>query len=373
MQYKTLGNTNRKISVIGQGCMGIGGYFSKDTSRDGYLVRMLQEGIDSGLAFLDTAEAYGDGHSEKLVGIAIEGRRDDVFLATKVSPEHLSYDAVLRSAEQSLRRLKTDYIDLYQLHWPNPRIPITETMAAMEQLVRRGIVRHIGVSNFSLPEIREAQVALTQEKIVSIQIEYNLFDRTIEDDILPYCEQEGMTTIAYSPLDRGNLVTKDRRSKALQEIANKYNKTAAQLCLKWLVSHSSLIAIPKATSREHIKENAASADFDLLPEDFEEIDRLFAQARLYIPTDRIRVDATGFDRFVPSPSDLAESIRQDGSLKPIRVTPTNDKTSKYDYDLVEGKLRYWAWVIAHEGKAPIAALIRKEIRGDTENQSRTLP
>jgi diketogulonate reductase-like aldo/keto reductase len=360
MQYKTLGSNKRKIPVIGQGCMGVGGYFDRDTTRDDFFIRMLQEGIDSGLTFLDTAEAYGGGHSEKLVGIAIAGKRNEIFLATKVSPEHLSRDGVLRSAERSLRRLKTDHIDLYQVHWPNPKVPIEETMGAMEQLVRKGMIGHIGVSNFSLRQLKQAQAALSQEKIVSIQNEYNLFDRTVEKELLPYCQQEGITMIAYSPLDKGSLVNKDIRNKTLQEIANRYNKTASEVALKWLVDRPPVVAIPKATNVKHIKNNASSADFELLPEDAEKINRLFALCCVYLPTDRIRVDRIGFEHFIPSPKDLAETIRQGESIKPIRVIRTNGNGSDYEYDLVEGKLRYWAWEIAYEGKEPIPALIREE-------------
>jgi len=337
MQY--LGNA--KVSAVGQGCMGIGGYFSRDNSRDNYFVEMLQEGINLGLTFIDTAEAYGKGHSEELVGVAVKGRRNEVFLATKVSPEHLSYADVLSAAEGSLRRLQTDYIDLFQIHWPNTRIPIEETMSAMDRLVREGMVRNIGVSNFSLQELKEVC------GVVSIQVEYNLFDRTIETDIMPYCEKEKITVIAYSPLDKGNLAT----NKELKVIASKYDKTAAQIALKWLISHPSVIVIPKATSLKHIRENAAIVEFELHTEDFEKIKQLFSQGCVYIPIEQIKADKDG--QFTPNPVDLAKSIKKGLKIKPIRVVPIGG-----GFKLVEGKLRYWAWVIAHEGKLPIPALVR---------------
>lgn len=375
MQHKELGKSSVKIPAIGQGCMGIGGYLSKDSHQDDNQVKALRLGIELEMNFIDTAEAYGDGHSEGLVGRAIEGIRDKVFIASKVSPEHLFYDGLLLSAEKSLRKLKTDYIDLYQVHWPNPKVPIDETMRAMEQLVREGKVRYIGMSNFSLRQLKAAQAALSENEIVSVQVEYNLFDRNIENSILPYCESESITTIAYSPLDQGQIAGDYKKTKALETIANRYNRTVAQVALNWLISHPSVIAIPKATNPIHIRENASAADFELSDEDFEEISRVFTQECIYAPTDRIRVIVGGRGNrqvyqtvdealenklgFVPSPLDLAQDIRKDEILKPIRVTQSTDESGEYDYDLIEGRIRYWAWVIAHKGKVSIPAYIRE--------------
>jgi len=373
MQYKELGKTHTKISAIGQGCMGIGGYLSRDSLQDDNQVKALRLGIELGMTFLDTAESYGKGHSEELVGRAVEGIRKNVFIATKVSPEHLSYDALLRSVEGSLRRLKTDYIDIYQVHWPNPKIPISETMRAMKQLLKEGKIRYVGGSNFSLKELKEAQVALSEDEIVSIQVEYNFFDRTIENNILPYCEREGITTIAYSPLDQGKIASGDKRIKALQMIANRYNMTMAQVALNWFISHPSVIAIPKSANPEHIKENAAT-DFVLLDEDFREISKIFAQECVHVPVNRIRVILGGQGNrqvyqtveeaienklgFVPSPMDLAHDIQKGKVLKPARVIKSTDKTGNYDFDLIEGRIRYWAWVIAYNEKKPIPVYIR---------------
>jgi diketogulonate reductase-like aldo/keto reductase len=374
MKYKKLGKTHTKISAIGQGCMGIGGYLSKDSLQDDNQLKALRLGIELGMTFLDTAESYGNGHSEEIVGRAIEGIRENVFIATKVSPEHLSYDALLKSAEGSLHRLKTDYIDLYQVHWPNPKIPVSETMCAMERLLKEGKIRHAGVSNFSLKELKEAKEVISEDEIVSVEVEYNLFDRAIENNLFPYCEGEDITTIAYSPLDQGRIASGDKRIKVLQKIANKYNRTMAQVALNWLISHPSVIAIPKSTNPEHIKENAAATDFILLNEDFREISKIFAQECLYVPVNRIRVILGGQGNrqvyqtveeaienklgFVPSPMDLALDIQKGEVIKPVRVIRSTDKTSNYDFDLIEGRIRYWAWAIAHNEKKPIPVYIR---------------
>jgi len=376
MIYKTLGKSAAKVSAIGQGCMGIGGYLICDSNNDEKYRYALKMGIDLGMTFIDTAEGYGAGHSEELVGEAVRGIRDKVFVATKVSPENLSYDSVIKAAEGSLKRLNTDYIDLYQIHWPNPSIPILETMKAMERLIHDGKIRHIGVSNFSIREAKETSEALASHEIDSIQVEYNLFDRTIEEHILQYCEQKNITTIAYSPLDQGRVGSGGRQTKELHSIAEKYNKTIAQITLNWLISHPTVIAIPKASGEKHVRENAGAADFQLSEEDFKRISRLFESKYVFVSVDRIKVSTEGEGNrkvyqtvedavanplgFVPSPSDLARSLKHGDFLKPVRLIPTKDTSGQYDYDLIEGRIRYWAWVIAHDGKSPIPAYIRNK-------------
>jgi len=374
MRYKKLNETATEVSAIGQGCMGIGGYLSRDAANDTRFVRSLKLGIDLGMTFLDTAEGYGNGHSEELVGQAVQGMRDKVCIATKVSPENLSYNAVINAAEGSLRRLRTDYIDLYQVHWPNPAIPFAETIQALDRLVHDGKIRNIGLCNFSLREMKEAVGALSVSEVVSIQVEYNLFDRAIEKNILPFCEDERITTIAYSPLDQGRIGSSDTKAVVLASLAEKYNRTISQITLNWLVSHPTVIVIPKAATEQHIRENAGSADFQLSDEDFDRIGRVFTNEYSFVPTDRIKVSTEGEGGrkvyqtledalenplgFVPSPAALAQSLKQGDVLKPVRLMPTTDPSGKYDYDLIEGRIRYWAWVIAHHGEAPIPAYIR---------------
>ena len=174
MEFKNLGRSSLKIPVLGLGTWGIGGLSAKSTEGDDGAITALRLGLDLGMRFIDTAEIYARGHSEDVVAKAIGHDRNSVFLATKVSAEHLSYDGVLKSCNASLKRLDTTYIDLYQVHWPNPRIPISVTMKAMEQLVKDGKIRYIGVSNFSAKQTREAQEALSSLDLASNQVEYSL-------------------------------------------------------------------------------------------------------------------------------------------------------------------------------------------------------
>jgi diketogulonate reductase-like aldo/keto reductase len=374
MRYVKLGKTMTEIPVIGQGCMGIGGYLSRDITHDAWSLHALKIGIDLGMTFLDTAEGYGSGHSEELVGQAVQGIRDKICIATKVSPENLSYNDLISAAEGSLRRLRTDYIDLYQIHWPNPTIPVSETIRALERLLHNGKIRNIGLCNFSLREIKQMADALSASALVSIQVEYNLFDRAIEKNILPFCEEERITTIAYSPLDQGRISSGNKKALELDSLARKYNRTPAQIILNWLLSHPSVIVIPKASTEQHIRENAEAADFQLRDQDVNTISQVFSNEYSFIPTDRIKVSTEGEGSrkvyqtveqalknpmgFVPSPAALSQSLELGDVLKPVRLIPTADPSGKYDYDLIEGRIRYWAWVIAHSGQAPIPSYIR---------------
>lgn len=284
MEYRELGKTGWKVPVLGQGTWGIGGFYTRDESRDAEAIAALRLGIELGMTLIDTAEAYGAGHSEEVVGRAIAGSNVDVFVATKVSPEHLSYESVIRSAKASLSRLNVKVIDLYQIHWPNPRIPIRETMRAMERLVKDGLVRFIGVSNFSVSEMEEAMASLAREEIVSNQVEYSLLERSIERELLPFCEKEKITVIAYSPLGRGKLseprgYLEKYKADTLQSLADKYGKTPSQVALNWVVRRPSVIAIPKAIKLEHVRENAGSVGWSMSLEDYEELSRAFSHHR----------------------------------------------------------------------------------------------
>ena len=273
MSYKDLKELNRtgcKVPAIGLGTWKIGGSMTPDHSQDDLAIKALRHGISLGMWLIDTAEIYGGGHAEELVGEAIKiFNREKIFIVTKVWETNLRYDDVLKAAKRSLKRLKTNYIDLYLIHWPNSRIPLSETMKAMEKLVSDGLVRYIGVSNFSVKLMEEARSYLSKEDIVVNQVKYNVYDRSVERDILPYCQKEGITLMAYTPLAKGSVST----DKTLIEIGRKYGKTAAQVALNWLISKDMVIAIPKAIRIEHIEENAGAMGWRLSEEDIRYIEQ----------------------------------------------------------------------------------------------------
>ncbi len=209
---------------------------------------------------MDTAEVY---QTERQVADDIEGIRDRVFLATKISAANLHYDDVLQHAAASLERLRTDVIDLYQIHSPSSEIPISETMRAMNALVADGRVRLVGVSNFSVDQMKEAQDALGDTPLVSNQVLYNLFARDIEADVLPYCQSHEITVIAYTPLDRGQF--DERRVTGLAQIAAETGRTWAQLLLNWVVAHDGVMAIPKTDRVERVDEAVSAVGWSLTP------------------------------------------------------------------------------------------------------------
>ena len=273
MDFKALGTSGQKIPVLGLGTWGIGGGLSPSTKGDDENVRALQLGLELGMRLIDTAEMYGQGHSEEIVAKAVKSQRENVFIASKVSREHLHYDDVIRACESSLKRLKTSYIDLYQVHWPNDKIPIAETIKAMEHLALEGKIHHIGVSNFSVQQTREAQNALSKVTLASNQVEYSLLDRSIEADILSYAEKEHITVIAYTPVAKGQIAKGGRGEhwQVLDEICSNYSKTRTQVALNWLLAKKPVIAIPKAASLKHVEENAGAVGWQM---NRKELDRL---------------------------------------------------------------------------------------------------
>ena len=371
MITKLFANTDQKVSSIGQGCDLISTNSSLNRYSISELEYSLETGIDLGMNFIDTAETYGDGLSEKLIGRVMKGFRQDVFIATKVAPENSRLKDLISSCESSLVRLQTNYIDLYQVHWRNSDVPISETMEAMSLLVEQGKVKHVGVSNFSMTEIFDSCDALTDIKLASIQMEYNLFDRSAENTHIPFCLQNDLTLIGYSPLDKGNIVNNKNSKDTLAKIAMKHGINQAQTALRWLISQPNVIVIPKSRSSEHLQQNAIAGEKVLPQEDIDEISQACTSVQITVPTRDIQValaedrdvyttleDAINNDKgYVPSPQSLAETM-DDGILKPIRVKKL-EGSKRYRYELIEGRIRYWAWIIAKGWDVPIKAIVRE--------------
>jgi len=271
MEYKSI--SGRKIPVLGIGTWGIGGKFEAEPApilRKQW-VSSMQEAIKLGMTHIDTAEIYAQGTTEEIVGEAIKPfSREDLFITGKVWRDNLRHDDVIKSVKKSLERLGTKYLDLCLVHWPNLDIPIAETMKALEELQKSGLVRNIGVSNFSTEQIREAQGLLKTSKLNAVENEYNLLNR--DDDVLRLCDNEGMLLIAYRPLARGSLAKPG--IPILDKIATKYGKTQPQVALNWLISKKPVITIPKAASKEHILENLGSIGWKMSTEDYKALDKL---------------------------------------------------------------------------------------------------
>jgi diketogulonate reductase-like aldo/keto reductase len=279
MEYKTL-RSGERVPALGLGTWLIGGERGPNYSQDESSLASLKAALELGYTFIDTAEMYADGHCEELIGQAIQGRdRKKLFLVSKVWANHHQYNEVIAAARRSLARLGTTYIDLYIIHKPNKEVPIEETMRALDILVDKGLIRYIGLSNFSLADFKEAEQH-TKHGIVAHQIEYSLLTRNngkygtsthMESETIPYCQKNGILMMTVRPLERGLLTTKDH--PLLAELSAKYNKTPAQIALNWLISKPLVVPIPKASNREHLQENLGALGWQLEKKDIERLDK----------------------------------------------------------------------------------------------------
>ncbi|GGE13106.1 hypothetical protein GCM10011390_35250 [Aureimonas endophytica] len=255
------------VPVIGQGTwmMAEGRHRREDE------IAALRAGIDAGMVLIDTAEIYAHGKSEELVGEAIRGRRDEVFLVSKVAPHHASRDGARRACEASLRRLGTDRLDLYLLHWPGS-IPLAETVEALRGLKRDGLIRQWGVSNFDVEDMEELFAIPGGSDCATNQILYNLEERGAEFDLLPWLAERAVPVMAYSPVGQGGALLDH---PALARVAKRRNATPAQIALAFLVEGDDIVAIPKAGTLAHVRQNASAAEIVLTREDRQDLDAAF--------------------------------------------------------------------------------------------------
>lgn len=270
--------SDEAVPVLGQGTWGMG----EDPINRQSEIDALRFGLDNGMKLIDTAEMYGDGAAEELVGKAILGRRDKAFLVSKVLPQNASRSGTIEACEQSLRRLETDHIDLYLLHWRS-QVPLAETLEAFEELVRAGKIRHWGVSNFDVADLVELVGLHGGPAVATNQVLYNLMRRGIEYDLLPWCEQHNIPVMAYSPLEQNRLLG----DHELRRIADSYSATPAQVALAWVLRNDRIIAIPKAGTPAHVKQNLSALDIALSTDDLAALDRAFAPPTAKRPLEMI--------------------------------------------------------------------------------------
>ncbi|MGH9967361.1 MAG: aldo/keto reductase [Pyrinomonadaceae bacterium] len=254
------------LPALGQGTWHMGDNRAKRASE----IAALRVGLDLGLRLIDTAEMYGDGRAEELVAEAIDGRREEVFLVSKVLPHHATRRATIRACEGSLRRLKTDRLDIYLLHWRED-VPLGETLEGFATLVDAGKILHWGVSNFDVSDMEELLQLPGGAKVATNQVLYNLTRRGIEYDLLPWCRKISVPIMAYSPIEEGRLLN----NRTLKEVAARRGVTASQVALAWVLRRDDVIAIPKAGRPEHVKENHAALSIHLSRNDLSELDGAF--------------------------------------------------------------------------------------------------
>jgi diketogulonate reductase-like aldo/keto reductase len=254
------------IPVLGQGTWHLG----QERHPSDEEIQALRTGLDLGMTLIDTAEMYGTGRSEQLVGEAIAGRRDEVFLVSKVLPSHATHRGTVAACRASLERLGTDHLDLYLLHWMGP-VPLEETVAAFEELKANGQIRHWGVSNFDLGDINRLLLVDGGRAVETDQVLYNLAHRSIEWSLLPWGIENGLPIMAYSPLGQGELLN----DGVLRGIALEHRMSPAQVALAWVVAHPGVCAIPEAGTVEHARTNRAAVDLQLSQTDLIKLDEAF--------------------------------------------------------------------------------------------------
>jgi diketogulonate reductase-like aldo/keto reductase len=269
MESRTFGPTKQQVPVIGQGTWYI------DAGNRLSIITALRRGLDLGMRHIDTAELYGEGEAERIVGEAIVGRRDEVFLVSKVLPENASRQGTLAACERSLARLRTSHLDCYLLHWRGDH-PLEDTIAAFEQLVIQGKIARWGVSNFDVPDLEDALSVAGPERITCNQVLYHLEERAIEHAVLPWCEHHRVAVVAYSPFGHGHFPgSHTLGGRVLKEIAEAHGATPRQVALAFLVRRPFLFAIPKASTPDHAAGNAGAGNLRLSDQELSRIDQAF--------------------------------------------------------------------------------------------------
>jgi diketogulonate reductase-like aldo/keto reductase len=266
------------VPALGQGTW----YMGEKSHGRASEVAALRRGLDLGMALIDTAEMYGEGTAEEIVGEAIAGRREDVFLVSKVLPYNASRKDTIKACEGSLRRLKTERIDLYLLHWRGS-VPLSETLAAFHDLSQAGKIGLWGVSNFDVSDLEEWASLAGGDALATDQVLYNLSRRGIEFDLLPWCRNRNIPIMAYSPIEQGRLLG----HPTLKSIAERHGATEAQIALAWVLRHPDMIAIPKASRQSHVEENRAAVDIALSSGDLAALDTAFPPPRRKKPLEML--------------------------------------------------------------------------------------
>ncbi len=265
---RRFGCSGQQVAVIGQGT-----WMLEDSAPSA--VAALQRGIELGLTHIDTAEMYGGGAVEKIVATAIKGRRDQVFLVSKVLPGNASRRNTLKACEDSLQRLGTDYLDCYLLHWRG-RTKLAETLGAFESLQEQGKIRSFGVSNFDVDDLDEVLAIIGPGKLACNQVLYHVQERAIEHEVLPWCQRNDVAVVAYSPFGHGNFPNRGSKGgSVLEQLAAKYAVTAQQIALAFLCRHPQVFAIPKTVNLHHVAANAAAAALQLSLDEIDAIDQIF--------------------------------------------------------------------------------------------------
>lgn len=365
MNYTNLGNHKVKVSKIGLGSL-FNNYKIKDNVK---IKKIINRAYDLGINIIDTAPVYGSGAIERTIGFAIKGKRKEFIIATKNLPSQNKYEEIISSADESLKRLKTDYIDLFQIHWPNHNITIEETCEALKNLLKKGKIKYVGVCNSTLNDLKKYRQIL-DDKLVSIQNEFNLFERSYDNNFKKFIENKNITIIAYAPFNNGKFYNGLNQKRILDNLEKKYGRKKSEIILNWISSQSkNIVSIPSTLKIKNLISNAQSQKFNLSMIDRNTISKKCKTLKQYISPSEIYVEKSASSIYHsladakknlinlnPSPKSLAQEIIEKNLLKPIKVKLIS-KRGKKKYLLDDGILRYWSWQIAYGKDKKIPSLV----------------
>jgi diketogulonate reductase-like aldo/keto reductase len=356
---------------IGLGTMGYGGFFSRDNSEKQKYINLISAAYELGLRVIDTAEVYGAGLSEEIIGKLPPSTNEDLFLMTKFSPENSDPKKIEEALHASLKRLKREYVDVYQPHWPSAEVNTEIIAASLLRLHEQGKIRYIGLSNFSTNEYIKANVILGDKKVDFIQAEYGPLERTIETDLLPEAIKNHSTIVSYSPFRNGDIFDeKNKNHQNLKAMAEKYSSTISQIILAWVLRSGSVISIPKASSEKRIVENFNALRLTLSAVDLEQLSNMFGMETEMIDMRLIDIKSDGDRRIylslqeaienphnlVPGPMDIANEIKLNNGMlaKPIKIKRNQDSER---FTLTEGRVKFWGWMILYGINSKVPAII----------------
>lgn len=370
MIYKKLGFTNIRVSSLGIGTNGVGNFQHNSREKTRNRQKIYQFALENGVNLFDSAELYGEGYAEFILGKTFSKKRRHIVISSKVSPDNCTHFALKRSLKESLKRLQTDYIDLYQLHWVNPLIPLEETMATLEELVLAGYVKAIGVCNFSIPMVTQASKYLKKNKISSNHIELNLSSQHEAFSNLSFYQKNKISLIGYGALNHLHLNHNGPQKKFLDSLQKKYTKTLSQILIRYFTSFENVILLSRTDNIEHLENNLKSFDFNLAPEEHEQFYNLFHLKVQNIPMKRIKIPKQ-FEKFsnvdilrnennlIPSPLTISQTIVKYDYFKPLKLMGENGYFYLDNYDFYGELKKYLAWKLLYNASKPIPAIVFK--------------
>lgn len=367
MIYKKLGSSNIKVSTLGLGTNGIGNFQNNSQKKTRNRQKIYKFAQANGINLFDTAELYGEGYAEYILGKTFKKKRGQIIISNKVTPDNCTHLALKRSVKESLKRLGTDYVDLYQIHWINPFLELGETFSTLEELVLEGYIRTIGVCNFSIPMITHASKYLKRIKISSNHIELNLFNQYEVLKELNYYQENKISIIGYGALNHLNLNFNEKQQIFLQGLQKRYNKTLSQILIRYFTSFENAILLSRTDNIEHLKSNFDSFNFNYTAEENRQFYKLFQFKIENIPMKIIRIpnQFSNFNIFknqnnlIPSPLIIAQTFVKYNYFKPLKLLEKNGNYYLDDYDFFGELKKYLAWKLLYDFSKPIPAILFK--------------